>query len=48
MNVIVGEWLQLTMEERLRVLEYVVWQQKKARRQSGPIKNNLFNTVYHN
>jgi len=32
MNVIVGEWLQLTMNERLRVLEYVAWQQKKDRR----------------
>lgn len=32
MNVIVGEWLQLTMDERLRVLEYAVWEQKKKAR----------------
>lgn len=31
MNIIVGEWLQLTMDERLRVLEYVVWEQKRKR-----------------
>lgn len=39
MNVIVGEWLQLTKGERLRVLEYKVWEQKKkARQYSGLIK----------
>lgn len=31
MNVIVGEWLRLTKDERLRVLEYVVWKQKKKK-----------------
>lgn len=31
MNVIVREWLQLTMGERLRILEYVAWEQKRKK-----------------
>lgn len=33
MCVNVREWLQLSKDERLRVLEYVAWEQRKRRRQ---------------
>ena len=32
MLVKVSEWLQLTKEERLRVIEYAVWKQKKRKK----------------